>query len=155
MNRLLNTFAFLARRLRPEAGPNPELPMNIIAQIAHGLVVVWHDVEAQIDADVAKVKAALPASALPNFDAAVSIIKQGASDTLGVADGSLASVAPDLTQGVDALIDAALVTLTNGAITPLLPIVNMGIDKVEDLLVAAVRAKILKAKAGLAQPTAA
>lgn len=124
--------------------------MNIITQIAAGAVTAWHEIEADIEADVAKVKAALPASALPGFDATVSDIKQGASDTLSTASSSLGAAAPDMLKGLDALVDAAIATLTNGAATPLIPIVNMGLDKVEAMAIAAVQAKILKAKAGMA-----
>jgi hypothetical protein len=123
--------------------------MNIIAKIAAGLVTLWRDVEAAIEADAAKVRSALPASALPNFDAALDVLKQGASDALGVADGTLAAVAPDLTKGLDALLDSALVTLTNGAATPFVPIVNLGLDQLESMAVNAIRAKILKAKADM------
>ncbi|THD80642.1 MAG: hypothetical protein E7812_07890 [Phenylobacterium sp.] len=124
--------------------------MNIIAKIAAGAVTLWRDVESAIEADAAKVRAALPASSLPNFDASVVTLKQGASDALGVADGSLAAAAPDLTKGLDALVDTALVTLTNGIATPLVPIVNLGLDQLESMAVNAIRARILKAKADMA-----
>jgi hypothetical protein len=126
------------------------LTMNIIAKIAAGAVTLWRDIESAIEADAAKVRAALPASSLPNFDAAVASLKQGASDALGAADGSLAAAAPDLTKGIDALVDSALATLTNGLATPLVPIVNLGLDQLESLTVNAVRARILKAKADMA-----
>ncbi len=128
--------------------------MNIIAQIAHGIATAWQEVETAIEADAAKVKAALPASALPGFDAAVTDLKQGASDALSAAQGSLSAVAPDLTKGIEALVDSAVVTLTNGAATPLVPIVNMGLDEIEALALNAIKAKFLSVKAGMAAPAA-
>ena len=78
---------------------------TVISKIASGVVTLWKDAEAIIDGDAAKVKAALPASALPNFDAVVSDIKQGASDTLSLTTTATVAAAPALAKGLEALAD--------------------------------------------------
>jgi hypothetical protein len=62
--------------------------MNIISQIITGAKTVWNDIVADIESDAAKVKAALPASAVPDFTATISDLKQGASDALGREGGA-------------------------------------------------------------------
>lgn len=79
-------------------------------------------------------------------------MKQGASDTLTLASGALASAAPALTTGLEKLADAALGTVSNGVALPLVPMVNSGIDDLVNLGIATLQAWALKAKAGLATP---
>lgn len=123
---------------------------SIISKIVSGVVTAWHDAEKEIDALALEVKNALPASAQPNLAAAISDVKQAASDALSIADSSLAGVAPVLVRGIETLADNALVSLTNGLALPLVPMTNKGIEDASALIIAAARAWELKAKASLA-----
>ena len=124
---------------------------TVITKIASGAVKLWNEAEALIDADVDKIKSALPASALPNFDAVVSDVKQGASDTLTLAGGALSAAAPTFTKGLEGLADTAMATVSNGEALPLVPLVNSGIDELVNLGVAALQAWGLQQKAALAK----
>jgi hypothetical protein len=103
--------------------------MNIIASIFNGAVAVWALVEKEIEADFAKVKAVLPASA------------QRALET------SALVYAPAATKAIEGVCDNALAALTGGVSVPLNPLLNSGIEQIEGHLVAAIRAKSIKAKA--------
>lgn len=123
--------------------------MNIIAQIYSGVVKAWDTAVADIEADYAKVKAALPASAAPGLAAVVSDIKQGASDAIGLGAAAATDAAPLITAGVEKLADSALATASNGLALPLVPLVNDGIDNIVALATNALNAWALKTKAGL------
>lgn len=124
--------------------------MNVIASIFSGAVTLWHDAESAIEDLVAKVKAELPASANPGFDAAVSDLKQFASDALTTMDSGLAAVAPTIAAGAEKVLDDALVTMTNGLAVPLIPLTNKGVEDITALLVSIAHGWELKAKAALA-----
>lgn len=124
--------------------------MNIITAIYTGVVKDWTAAEAAIEALVAKVKSALPASATPQLAQAISDVKQLASDALTIADSGLSAVAPMLVGAVEKAADEALVTLTNGMALPLVPMTNKGIEDAAAVIVAAAKGWELKAKAGLA-----
>lgn len=123
---------------------------SVITNIVSGATKLWHEVVTDIEADAAKVRAALPSSALPNFDAAVSVIKQGASDAISLADSAFAGSAGRIAPAIEAALDAELVALTNGAALPLVPLVNDGVDKLDAFAVSVAHAWALKAKAALA-----
>lgn len=126
--------------------------MNIIAKIVSGAVTLWTDIVNEIEGDAAKVKAALPASAIPAFDVTVSDLKQGASDALSAVTAGATSVAPGLVKGLEALADQELAVATNGLAVPLVPLVNTGIDNIAAAGIASLKAWALKAKASLAAP---
>lgn len=121
--------------------------MNIIAGIFNGAVAVWALVEKEIEADFAKVKAALPASAQPDVAAMQSELKQAASNALGALETSAMVYAPTATKAIEGIFDNALAALTGGVSVPLNPLLNSGIEQIEGHLVAAIRAKSIKAKA--------
>jgi hypothetical protein len=130
---------------------------NIIAAIFAGAATAWHVVQDAIEADFAKVRSVLPSSALGDFDAAKTELKQAASDALSAAAGAAMVYAPTVVNVVEKTLDDALVSLTGGVAAPLTPLLNQGIDDVAAHAVAAIRAWQLKQKAGaasLAQNTA-
>ncbi|HEX4197723.1 MAG TPA: hypothetical protein VHZ26_09790 [Caulobacteraceae bacterium] len=100
-------------------------------------------------------KAALPSSAVPAFDATVSDIKQGASDALGLVGSGLTGAEPALVAGVETALDNALGVATGGESLPLNPLVNAGITNLASLATSAVSAWLLKQQAALASPVAA
>src|SRR5579872_1173358 len=117
---------------------------TIIGKIVTGAETLWSNIVGEIEADAAKVKAALPASAIPNFDATVSDLKQGASDALGLASAGLTGGEPELVAGIEAALDGALVAGTNGAAVPLVPLVNQGMSNLAALATHTVNAWLLK-----------
>ena len=123
---------------------------TIIAQIVNGAETVWTNIETWIDAAAAKVKAALPASAIPNLTATVSDLKQTASDALGLANAGLTGGEPALVAGIEAALDGALAAATNGASVPFVPIVNQGLTNLASLATSTVSAWLLKNQAALA-----
>lgn len=124
---------------------------SVIHQIASGATKVFSAAETVIDADYAKVKAALPASAQGNLDAVVSDIKQGASDIISLVGAVGTAYLPELTKTVETGLDEALVAATNGEALPLVPIVNGGIDDIVAVAVSSAQAWGLAQKAALAK----
>lgn len=125
---------------------------NIITDIITGVETVWDNIENVIDGDAAKVKAALPSSAVPNFTQTVTDLKQAASDALGMANSGLTGGEPALVAGVETALDGALSVATGGATLPLNPLVNAGITDIATLATNAVSAWLLKQQASLAPP---
>jgi hypothetical protein len=129
--------------------------MNIISQIITGAKTVWNDIVADIENDAAKVKAALPASAVPDFNATISDLKQGASDALGLADAGLTGAEPALVAGLETALDNALGVATGGASLPLNPLVNAGLTNLATLATSTVNAWLLKQQAAMAPAASA
>jgi len=123
---------------------------TIIAQIVTGAENVWINIEAWIDNAAAKVKAALPSSAVPNLNQTVADLKQSASDVLGLASAGLTGAEPALVNTIEAALDDALGVATGGATLPLNPLVNAGITNLASLATSAVSAWLLKQQAALA-----
>ena len=123
---------------------------SVISDIVSGAKKLWSEVVTDIEADAAKVRAALPSSAIPNFDAVVSEIKQGASNAISFTDSAFASSADRIAKALEPALDAELAALTNGAALPLVPLVNDGVDKLDAFAVSVAHAWALKAKAALA-----
>lgn len=124
--------------------------MNIIAAIATKVETVWSAAEAAIDADFAKIEAALPASAAPNLAAVKSDLKQAASDALSTAASGAAPYAPALSKVLETAADAALAELTGGLSQPYNPLLNSGIDKIVADGLAMLQGWALSAKAAAA-----
>ena len=127
---------------------------SIIVQIINGAKTAWSDIQAFIDGEAAKVQAALPASAVPAFNATLADLKQGASDALGLANSGLTGAEPAMVAGVETALDNALGIATGGATLPLNPLVNAGITNLASLATSAVSAWLLKQQAALAPPVA-
>jgi hypothetical protein len=123
---------------------------SVISKIASGAMTVWTDIENDIEADYAKVKAALPASAQATLATTVTDVKQGASDAISYLDSAASTVLPALAKTGEAALDQALATNSNGVALPLVPLVNGGIDDIVSMLVSTAQAWGLKAKASLA-----
>lgn len=119
---------------------------NIIAAIFAGAATAWHVIQDAIEADFAKVKSALPASAAGDLVAAQSELKQAASDALSAAAGAAMVYAPLVVNVVEKTLDDALVSLTGGVAAPLTPLLNQGIDDVASHAIAAIHAWQLKQK---------
>jgi hypothetical protein len=129
---------------------------SIIQQIVTGVetlgkdaAAIWNTVKTDVENDVAAIKKVFPALA-PEIDAVGSVVKQGASDALGIAATMLGDAQPAIISGTNAAADAALLALTGGAATPALPAFNGFIDGIEAQGVAALRSWALKQKAMLA-----
>lgn len=127
---------------------------SIISQIATKAVTIWNDVVTDIDTDVAKIKAAWPAAGTV-IDELGSDVKQGASDLIGAADSELNTLAPVATSAVEGAADALLAKYSGGLALPLTGLTNDAIDKVSALIVSTANGWALKAKAALAENTAA
>lgn len=123
---------------------------SILSKIVSGAVSLWNEIVTDIDADVAKVKAALPSSSIPGFEATISDIKQGASDALGAVAAGIKATTPAFISGIEALADTELTTQTNGVAVPLVPMTNKGIADIVNTGSAALQAWALKAAANLA-----
>lgn len=130
---------------------------SIITKILNGLVQIekvgesiWNAAEAEIEKDWNAVKAALPASAQVNADAALADLKQAASDAITTAASAEAVYAPTLAKGIESVADSALAALLGGFSVPLIPVTNAGIDKLVDTATATLQSWALKAKATLA-----
>lgn len=130
---------------------------SIITKILNGLVQIekvgesiWNAAEAEIEKDWNAVKAALPASAQVNADAALADLKQAASDAITTAASAEAVYAPTLAKGIESVADSALAALLGGFSVPLIPVTNAGIDKLVDTATATLQSWALKAKSSLA-----
>lgn len=128
---------------------------SIFSQIASGAVTVWNDISTALEADWAKVKAALGSEASVLKDTALADIKQGASDLLSDASAGLTADEQGLITGAESLADKALLSLTGGFALPLVPATNAVIDGLVSKGVSALQAWALKQKAALAENTAA
>lgn len=124
--------------------------MSILTELMHH----------QITWDQAKAKAEQWAQALSSSDPALataigdslSAVKQGASNAIALADTALNNHFADMTQAVEAAVDAALVKVSGGAALPAVPLVNGVIDQIAASAKAVADAWALEAKAKLAQP---
>ncbi len=123
---------------------------TVVGKIAHGVVVVWHEAEAEIDADYNAVKSALPASAQTTLANDVSAVKQGASDMLGKLAGGIEGWEPELASSVEAALDTAFVAATNGLGLPLVPAINGSIGGMGKFAADVASAWLLKKQAALA-----
>lgn len=132
------------------------MPLNIIAQIVnegeklvHEGATIWHTVVTDIEADVAKITGGNPA-AQAAVAALASDVKQGASDALGVAGTMLGAAQPLIVNGAEAAANAALLALTGGKALPALPGVDGWLEGVANAGIDALKAWLLKQKAGMA-----
>ena len=129
-----------------------QVATSVMTFVLNGATKVWEDVESLADAQEAKIKAALPASAQGDLAAVVSDVKQGASDVISLG-ADVASVGlPVLATEGEKLLDQAMATYSNGVALPLVPLVNKGIDQIANAAIATAKAWALKTKAALATP---
>ena len=126
--------------------------MSILGQIWNKAVVLFDDAEKAIEADIAKVEAALP-----GLTPVVDELKQAASDALGTINQDLVTYEPELVTGIEAVLDAALATYTGGFALPLSKGVNAGVSGIGTVGAQAISAWILSQQATLAEnnPTTA
>ena len=123
---------------------------SVVGKIAHGVVVLWDEAEAEINADYNAVKSALPASAQTTLANDVTAVKQGASDMLGKLAGGIEGWEPGLASSVEAALDTALVAATNGLALPLVPAINGSIGGMAKFGADVASAWLLKKQAALA-----
>ena len=126
---------------------------GIITQILNGAVKIFDVAETDIEAAIAKIKGALPASAQGDLVATATDLKQAASDALTTVASAEAAYAPTLAKVVEAAADDALGILLNGYSVPLIPLVNGGIDKIVDTATATLQAWAVSVKAQAATTT--
>lgn len=84
--------------------------------------------------------------------AALSIVKQGASDAIMIADTALGAHILPAADAVEAALDAALAGATGGVSVPFNPIIDSAIDQMAGVVKKAADAWALQAKAKLAAP---
>ena len=123
---------------------------SVIGRIASGALTVWKDIQAEIEADVAKVKGALPASATTGLAQVETDVKQSASDTLSMVLNGALVLEPEAVAAIEAVLDGALAKSTDGLALPLVPIVNNGISALGTTVVGVVQAWVLKRQAASA-----
>lgn len=78
-----------------------------------------------------------------------TIVKQGASDALGLADTAISDHLGEATSAVESAADAFVLKVTGGLALPAVPLLNAGIEKSFSILHAALHAKELEWKAKL------
>ena len=121
-------------------------------QIVSGLAggkLTWTQASAEIDATASKVFSGLSPAAQTAISAAVTDVKQGASNALAVA-GTL--LAPDIATGtkiVEGALDTLITAYTGGLAVPLVAGVNDGLDTLAGYLTSAIQARLLQHKAAL------
>lgn len=81
---------------------------------------------------------------------AQTIVKQGFSDAISLADTALSGHAADLADAVEAALEAALAAATGGKSVALNPLIDTGVDQLVNVVVAAAHAKAMEFKASLA-----
>lgn len=84
--------------------------------------------------------------------AALSIIKQGASDAIMLANTALGQHIQPAADAVEIALDAALAKATGGLSVPFNPIMDSAVDQMANVVKAAADAWALKAKAALVNP---
>lgn len=85
---------------------------------------------------------------------AVSVLKQRASDALGLADTAIGVHLGEAVSAVENAADTFLLKITGGVASPDVPVVNAGIENSANILKAAIDAKVMEWKAKLT-PTVA
>lgn len=84
----------------------------------------------------------------------LSIVKQGASDAIMLADTALGRIILPAADAVEAALETALASATKGASVPFNPIIDTSIDQMANVIKSAADAWALAAKARLAAPPA-
>lgn len=123
---------------------------SVIGKIASGALTVWHDIQAEIEGDVAKVQKALPASATTGLAQVETDVKQSASDALSMVLTGALALEPEGVAALEAVLDGALAKSTGGLALPLVPIVNNGITTLGNTAVGVIQAWVLKRQAAAA-----
>lgn len=135
--------------------------MSIATEAWHNLqngmapAKVWDTASTEIENYITQIANKSPAAAT-TLAAAESVVKQGLSDALSIADSALGTHAMPVAKIVEDALEAALSSATGGLSTPLNAIIDSGVEDIGGIAVTAAHAWILKTKARLAAlPTAA
>lgn len=91
-----------------------------------------------------------PAAVQTAVSTGLSDFKQAASNAVSLADAAIAPHLAEATTVVEAAVDKLMTVATGGIGTPLIPLVNDGIDQLAAALKAEIDAGAAKAKASLA-----
>lgn len=123
--------------------------MSIITQLLGGKIT-WSQAEAEAESWFAKIAGAAPAGAVADAGAALSDLKQAASDALGLADTALGPIFAVGTAAVETAANTALVAAIGPGATSITPAMDAALTagsnalKAEiDAVEAQLRAKIV------------
>lgn len=125
--------------------------MSILTELMHG----------KITFSEAASKAGAWASAIAAHDpaltaaagAALSVLKQGASDAISIGATALGEHLAPAADAIEAALDVALAKVTGGGSVSFNPLIDAGIDNMAGIAKKAVDAWALEAKAKLSAPT--
>lgn len=120
--------------------------MSILSAAFRGKIT-WPDAAVQIEGWFGRLSS-------PLDPAVKTIVKQGVSDAVGLADTAVSEHYAQITDAVHVGANAALLSATGGKAAPGIPIYDAAIDKIVSLGAAALHAWALELKADSAQPAA-
>lgn len=134
--------------------------MSILSEAWHNIqngmapAKVWDTASTEVETYITQQANKNPAAA-DALSATESVVKQGLSDALSVADSALGKHAMPVAKAVEDALEAALASATGGLSTPFNAIIDAGLDDIAGIAVTAAHAWTLKTKARLAaQPPA-
>lgn len=123
--------------------------MSIVSEALHGQIT-WAAAAAKAGIWLEALIGKAPAALQPAIQAEVSIVKQGVSDALGLAEGAIPGLLAEFNSiGIPAF-ERAVSVATHGLSDPFNPLVSQGLQTLGDQAKAGIDAAILEAKALLA-----
>jgi hypothetical protein len=121
--------------------------MSILSQLLHGQIT-FSQATSEAEQWASKVVSSDPALSQA-AQAALSAVKQGASNAIMLADTQLATHAQGIVSGVEGVMDAAVLKATGGLALPAVPLIHAGIETAVSIAKSALDAWALEQKAKL------